>query len=60
MPHSCCFIQEICIVRTEHSTAAALAFLGQFTGITTEVSFQAGFEETQHTAFADFTINNLH
>lgn len=59
MPHSC-FIQEIRIVITEHSTSAALAFLGQFTGIITEVSFKAGFEGTQHTAFADFTINNLH
>lgn len=59
MPPSC-FIPKICMVRTEHSTPAALAFLGQFTGITTEVSFKAGFEGTQHTAFADFTINNFH
>lgn len=48
------------MVGTEHSTPAALAFLGQFTGITTEVSFNIGFEGTQHTAFADFTINNFH
>lgn len=48
------------MVRTEHSTAAALAFLGQVTSITTEVRFRAGFEGTQHPTFADFTINNFH
>lgn len=48
------------MVRTEHSTPAALAFLGQVTSFKTEVSFKAGFEGTQHTAFADFTINNFH